>query len=94
MEPQVEWDPAKAGANRRTHGVAFPEAATALEDNRALTREDPDAVGERRYVTLGMSSLGRLLVVVWSPRGLDRIRLISAWRADAAQRKRYAKDEG
>ncbi len=43
---RFEWDPAKAMANLRDHGVSFAEAATALEDEFALTREDPDAEGE------------------------------------------------
>jgi hypothetical protein len=66
---RFEWDPAKATANRRTHRVSFAEAVTVLEDEFALTREDPDAVDERRFVTLGLSNLGNLLVVVYtSPR--------------------------
>lgn len=63
----VEWDPQKAEANLREHEVSFAEAATVLEDDLALTREDPDAVGEARFVTLGMSGLGSLLVVVRVP---------------------------
>ena len=57
-EPRFAWDPEKAAANLRAHGVAFPEAASVLEDERSLTREDPDAIVEARFVTLGMSSLG------------------------------------
>ena len=48
---RFEWDPAKAAANRRTHRVSFAEAVTILEDEFALTREDPDAVEEPRFVT-------------------------------------------
>jgi uncharacterized protein len=51
-----EWDIAKAAANERTHGVTFAEAATVLDDERAITREDTDSVGERRFVSLGMSA--------------------------------------
>jgi hypothetical protein len=47
-----EWDPRKAHANLRAHGIGFAEAVTVLEDAFALTREDPDAVGEQRFVTL------------------------------------------
>jgi len=46
-----EWDPRKAHANLRAHGISFAEAVTVLEDAFALTREDPDAVGEQRFVT-------------------------------------------
>jgi uncharacterized protein len=84
-----EWDTAKAAANERTHGVAFAEAATVLDDERAITREDTDSVGEQRFVSLGMSAEGNLLVVVYAWRPAT-IRLIWAWRANARQRKDYA----
>jgi uncharacterized DUF497 family protein len=88
---QYEWDPAKAEANLATHGVSFTEAVTVLEDDFALTREDPDSAGEQRFVTLGMSS-GANLLVVYTYREPDVIRLISAWRANRRQRVRYEKD--
>ena len=86
---RYEWDPAKAKANLRAHGVSFSEAVTVLEDDLALTREDPDSVGEQRLVTLGMSNLGNVLVVVYTYREPDVIRLISAWKANKHQRLRY-----
>jgi uncharacterized DUF497 family protein len=86
---RFEWDPAKAAANRRSHRVSFAEAVTVLEDEFALTREDPDAVEESRFVTLGLSNLGNLLVVVYVYRDPDIIRVISAWRANKRQRIRY-----
>jgi uncharacterized protein len=86
---RYEWDPAKAKANLRTHGVSFFEAVTVLEDDFALTREDPDSEEEQRFVTLGMSSFGNLLVVVYTYRERDGIRLISAWKANKRQRLRY-----
>jgi uncharacterized protein len=87
-----EWDPAKAKANLDTHGVSFTEAVTVLEDDFALTREDPDSEGEQRFVTLGMSSSANLLVVVYTYRESDVIRIISAWRANRRQRLRYETD--
>jgi len=72
-----EWDPAKARRNLRKHGIDFADAATALEDEAALTMRDPFSVKGERWITLGMDALGRLLVVVYTWRG-DRIRLISA----------------
>jgi hypothetical protein len=54
---RFEWDPQKAEANLGSHGVSFAEAVTVLEDDFALTREDPDADDEVRLVTLGRSSL-------------------------------------
>jgi uncharacterized DUF497 family protein len=86
---QYEWDPEKAKANLREHGVSFAEAQTVVEDEFALTREDPDAVGEQQFVTLGMSGLGNLVVVVYTYRGPDMIRLISAWKANKRQRSQY-----
>jgi len=65
---QVSWDPIKAAANEAAHGVKFADAATVLHDERALTREDPDSVGEQRFVTLGRSGEGKLLVVIYTSR--------------------------
>jgi uncharacterized DUF497 family protein len=88
---KIDWDPRKATDNLRDHGVAFSEAATVLTDDYALTREDPDSVDEQRFVTLGMSSTGVLLVVVFTHREPDIYRLISAWKANKPQRKQYEK---
>jgi uncharacterized DUF497 family protein len=90
----VQWEPAKARANLAAHDVSFVEAATVLDDERAITREDVDTVGEQRFVTLGWSGIGNLLVVVYSWRGPTTIRLISAWKANTRQRKRYAQSAG
>ena len=88
---RFEWDPRKAEANLRTHGVSFAEAVTILEDDFALTREDPDAVEEPRSVTLGLSNLANLLVVAYAYREPDIIRIISAWKANRRQRGQYDK---
>lgn len=85
--PEYEWDPAKARANLAKHGVDFADAVGVFEDDRALTIEDT-STSEERYKTLGTDFLGRLLVVVYAPRG-DRIRLISARKATAPQRNVY-----
>ena len=89
MAVRFEWDPLKAAANLRTHQVSFAEAVTVLEDDFALTREDPDSMQESRFVTLGLSDLGNLLVVVYTYRELDIIRMISAWQANKRQRIFY-----
>ncbi len=75
---QYEWDPAKAEANLAAHGVRFTEAVTVLEDDFALTFEDPDSAGEQRFITLGMSGVGNLRVVVYTFREPDVIRIISS----------------
>ena len=87
----VSWDPKKAEANLREHGVAFAEAATVLTDDYGLAREDPDSVGEQRFVSLGMSAAGALLVVVYTHREPDVYRVISSWKANKPQRKQYEK---
>ena len=84
----IEFDPAKARANLRKHGISFSHAEQALRDPSAVTIEDPDAVGERRFVTLGTDALGRILIVVHTPRG-RRIRIISARRASRGEAEGY-----
>src|SRR6266545_110318 len=72
----------------------FAEAVTVLEDAFALTREDPDAVGEQRFVTLGLSDQANLLVVVYAYREPDIVRMLSAWGANKRQRELYEKGRG
>jgi uncharacterized DUF497 family protein len=86
---RIEWDPPKARANLRDHGIRFAEAATVLDDDSALTREDPDGDDERRFVSLGLSDVGNLLVVVYVYREPDTVRVISAWKANKRQRVLY-----
>ena len=88
---RYEWDPRKAEANRKDHGVRFADATSVFEDDFALTREDRDTADEQRFVTLGMDATGTLLVVVYTYREPDVIRLISAWKANKAQRTYYEK---
>ena len=88
---RFEWDPAKARANLGAHGVTFTEAVTVLEDDFALTREDSDTGDEPRFVTLGLSNVGNLLVVVYTYREPDIIRIISAWKANRRQGELYEK---
>ena len=84
----IEFDPAKARANLRKHRVSFAHAEQALRDARAFTIEDPDAVNERRFVTIGMDARSRVLVVVHTPRD-SRIRIISAREASNGEAKQY-----
>jgi uncharacterized DUF497 family protein len=84
----IEFDPVKAKANLAKHKVSFAHAEQALRDPFAVTIEDPDTQGEPRYVTLGMDALGRILVVVHTPRG-DRTRLISARRSSRSEAEQY-----
>lgn len=68
--------------------MTFAEAQAVWLDPYALTRDDPHAEGEPRFVTLGMGAQGRILIVVWTLRG-ERIRLMSSWKANQPQRRRY-----
>jgi len=84
-----EWDRRKARSSADKHGVSFEEAATAFADPLSLTLPDPlHSEGERRYVLLGETSAGRLVVVVHAERQ-DAIRIISARRATRQERRAY-----
>jgi len=86
---RLEWDARKARENLRKHGVSFEEASSAFFDPLSATGDDPDqSVDERRFVTFGVSSSGRLLVVAHAERG-DAIRIISARRTTRAERELY-----
>lgn len=84
-----EWDPSKAAANVRKHGVRFAEAVGVFSDDYAITIEDTESdPHERRLVTLGMGIKGRVLTVVYSYRG-ENIRFISARPASKLEREHY-----
>jgi uncharacterized protein len=87
-----EWDPKKAAANVRKHGVSFEDARTVFEDDEALFLPDPEhSAHEDRAVLLGLSAALRVLVVVHCERSDgDVIRLISARKADPQERQLYA----
>jgi uncharacterized protein len=85
---RFQYDPAKAAANLRKHGVSFADAEGVLEDPLALTVPDPDAAGEPRFVTIGMGSAGELLVIVYTERG-DAVRIVSARRPTRKERESY-----
>lgn len=82
------WDPAKAAANLKKHGLYFGDAELALYDPVAITRADLAAHDEQRYVTIGADALGRILVATYTYRG-DTIRLISARKATSKERRQY-----
>ncbi len=85
----VTWDPRKARSNLVKHGVAFEDAELVLSDPVALTAEDPDALSERRQVSVGMDALGRVVVVVFTQTG-ESTRIISARKATRTERIAYA----
>jgi uncharacterized protein len=87
-----EWDPRKAETNLQKHGVSFTEAGTIFGDELAITVPDPDhSKNEERYITVGWSNRGRLLMVSHTERG-DRIRIISARELTKAERIAYEEE--
>ena len=87
------WDPKKAEENLETHGVDFREAATVFDDSLSTTFPDVDhSVGERRFLIVGMSAPGRILVVSHTETG-DTIRIISARTATRRERRFYEEDD-
>ena len=88
---RFEWSGSKAAANLRKHRVSFNEAASVFFDPLSVTGDDPDhSLEERRFVTFGVSSSGRLLVVAYVERG-DAARIITARPATRAERNIYEK---
>ena len=86
---KFEWDREKAQRNLRKHHVSFDEAVTVFYDPLSATFGDPDhSVDEQPYITIGHSARGQLLVVVHTERGAG-VRIISARRAAARERKRH-----
>jgi uncharacterized DUF497 family protein len=86
---EFEWDPLKADKNLRKHGVSFHEAAAVLEDALSITYHDPDhSATEHRFITVGMSRSGRVLMVAHADRG-DRVRIISARKTTSQERRHY-----
>jgi uncharacterized protein len=88
---RFEWDPRKAAANLRKHGVSFAEAETAFYDDYAAVTDDPDAAEtEERFLLLGMSGTLRVLLVVHCTREAGSVvRLISARKATRSERAQY-----
>jgi uncharacterized protein len=85
---RVTWDPQKARANEAKHRVSFEEAASALLDPFAL--DAADLVDPARTIVIGMSARYRVLFVVTLVHdAADVIRIISARRASASQRRKY-----
>jgi len=86
---KFSWDPQKATANLRKHGVSFEEASTVFRDALSATGSDPDhSIGERRFVTFGISSRNRLLVVAHTDEG-ESMRIFSARPLTRQERKIY-----
>jgi uncharacterized DUF497 family protein len=85
-----EWDSDKASKNVEKHNVSFEEAATVFDDPIFITFiHDEHSIDEERYITIGLSSRGRLLMLAHADRK-DHIRIISARRATKKEEQFYA----
>lgn len=86
---RFDFDPAKAGSNLRKHGVSFAEATTVFGDLLASTLPDGGhSKDEERFITVGTSSTGRVLFVVYTEDD-SSVRLIGARVATATERAQY-----
>jgi uncharacterized DUF497 family protein len=86
---EFEWDRRKAADNLRKYNVSFNEAATVFGDFFGATASDPDhSAGENRYITVGLSNRGRLLMVAHAERR-ERIRIISARKLTRGEKRTY-----
>ena len=86
---ELEWDAAKAAQNLKKHGVAFEDAALVFYDaGRIEVYDDREDYGEERWATIGLAC-SAVLFVVYTIRYGDTIRLISARKANANERKHY-----
>ena len=86
---EFEWDTNKAASNINKHGISFGEAATVFSDPLSMTYPDPDhSIDESRYITIGLSSSRKLLILAHTDRG-DRIRIISARETTGRERRFY-----
>ena len=90
---EFAWNPDKAAHNLRKHGVSFLEAGTVFDDPLAVTYGDPDhSEQEERFITYGLSTQSRLLIVSHTPRG-GQTRIISARQATRRERSLYEDTE-
>jgi uncharacterized protein len=97
MRINFDWDPAKAASNAVKHGVTFEEAMTVFRDPLARSILDPShEANEERWVALGETTSGNLLVVVHTWRDIDpdrsEIRIISARRPTRNEVRQYRED--
>ena len=89
MSIKFDWDPRKAQRNLRKHSIDFNEASTVFVDTFSITIPDPDhSEDEERWLTMGLSSRQRLLVVVHTE-DRETVRIISARPADRLERRKY-----
>jgi uncharacterized protein len=90
-----EWDSRKAKSNQRKHKVSFDEACTVFDDVRATIFSDADhSNGEEREIIVGYSMLDRILLVSFTERSMEHVRIISARKATRREQKDYEENIG
>ena len=97
MNTRFEWDPAKATANQRKHGVSFETAARVFADPYALFEQDRIVDDELRWQAIGVVDELVMLMVAHAVHeldGVEGIRIISARRANHKERRRYEEEIG
>ena len=87
---EITWDSVKAKTNRLKHRILFSEVEPVFYDPNAICIEDTGSNRESRYIVIGLDSLGRVVVAVYTYRDAT-IRLISARKASTTERKAYEK---
>ncbi|MGD1867796.1 MAG: BrnT family toxin [Phormidesmis sp.] len=86
---KFEWNPKKAAINQQKHNISFRDATTVFKDPLSITFPDKHhSIGESRYVIIGMSALGNVLIVSHTDRD-DKTRIISARKATRQERRFY-----
>jgi uncharacterized DUF497 family protein len=93
---EFEWDDTKAHQNKVKHGISFEVAALTFEDEAAIILEDDRSdYGEIREILIGRPlSERQCLLVVFTERDLNLIRIISARKATRAETKLYYEQNG
>jgi uncharacterized DUF497 family protein len=90
---QFEWDAGKALRNLKKHGIAFEEAESVFDDRFCIEFYDPKhSASEHRFLIVGESNLGRLLIVSFTERG-NLARIISVRETTASERKDYGQED-
>jgi uncharacterized DUF497 family protein len=89
MAIPFEWDEEKAEINLEKHKVGFEEAKSVFGDPFSITIDDPDhSEEERRFIDIGKSVSGKLLIIVYTERG-NKVRIISCRKATPTERRKY-----
>ena len=93
MKVRITWDPVKAAQNLKKHGVSFDEASEVLDDSfRSTVLDEDHSDVEDRYVSLGLTSAGKLLIIFYTHRG-EAVRLITARRPTRSETRNYMNDD-